>query len=1113
MNIPAILVAATAAATSFVESPRSLPVAAEVDVLVVGGTAAGVSAAKAAAEESASVFLAAGATYLGEDLAGTLELACDSKSSELERRLRTAGSAFVAYSYAHEPGWKPFGGWQYFNAPYDKLSASSFPTSPWDSVAYLKAASIYCTLDGEETVASIEVTVIENDDPEADASRSVDHRGAIKPGSKGPLTGAVSATFLDGEMEGHTIRLSRIAKTQPVPGIILRDMDCPLQHASFFSAELGRRAHRVRIDVEPARGAACHLVSRIRFRRPSATSYEEDPSPLVVKRTFDRVLAEAGVRFITGSQATDVLVDRFGRVAGAVVANRSGRQAIIAKSVVDATRLSSLSRAGLPPAVAPGGKTRFTWVASLPRPPTGFSAEQVGAPRFVHNSAFPTATLYRLSVDLPLRDWSYPSLAAAEICARRLFEEPDRFDLADLIRPVDMPPVPARAYLRAVPDEGGLGARIAAGALVGRLAAAEARSRAVPDGVSVEGAEAPFHAGGADVAEFLGGLRPYENSVQRKSVPSPSRELPVFGEYDVVVVGGGTSGAPAGIAAARAGAKTLVVEWIHSLGGVSTDGLIGGFYDTYHAGFRNEFTNACAKSSVRIWRHRGADVLRGMLRDAGADVWFGAAGVGALVSGDKVCGVVVATPLGRGVVKAKCVIDATGNSDIAAAAGAGTVFLNGGEIALQSAGQAPHRLHGRSENSDFGLVNDSDALDLWLFGVRSRAGAPDAWDIQRLIDSRERRRIVPDLEVKGWDVIGNRKFPDTVVMAQSVQDGHGYFTDEFGCVGPEDGSRSHFANVPLRSYLPKGLSGIASIGLGKGVSRDVLPFVRMRSALLNEGYAMGLAAADAAKSADGDFRSINVKRLQAKLVEKGNLPKEVLGWTDDGFAVSDAELAAAVESMPRGYHGSEKVMREKERALPLLVEAYRKASTQSAKQVYAMVLGLFGDATGAETLAEIVSGKRPFVQIREWGKYSFGRGMEPIGVAVALGRGRSHLAVAPITGLIDAITSDSTMPRVRAATLAAEAYAGPELADSLAAALRRPGIGGWARSGVAELSALGGYGVGAEPDRCIRELDIARALLACGDKDGLALRTFEAYAKDPRGVYAEHAAAVLRAAR
>ena len=64
-------------------------------------------------------------------------------------------------------------------------------------------------------------------------------------------------------------------------------------------------------------------------------------------------------------------------------------------------------------------------------------------------------------------------------------------------------------------------------------------------------------------------------------------------------------------------------------------------------------------------------------------------------------------------------------------------------------------------------------------------------------------------------------------------------------------------------------------------------------------------------------------------------------------------------------------------------------------------------------------------------------------------------------------------------------------------------------SWAARLPPQAGYGVGPEVDRCTRELALARALVACGDPEGLGRKTLEAYARDPRGVYAEHASAVL----
>ena len=56
------------------ESARDIPVAYDVDVVVVGGTSGGVAAAVEAAQQGASVFLAASRPYLGEDICGTYRL-------------------------------------------------------------------------------------------------------------------------------------------------------------------------------------------------------------------------------------------------------------------------------------------------------------------------------------------------------------------------------------------------------------------------------------------------------------------------------------------------------------------------------------------------------------------------------------------------------------------------------------------------------------------------------------------------------------------------------------------------------------------------------------------------------------------------------------------------------------------------------------------------------------------------------------------------------------------------------------------------------------------------------------------------------------------------------
>ena len=59
-----------------------------------------------------------------------------------------------------------------------------------------------------------------------------------------------------------------------------------------------------------------------------------------------------------------------------------------------------------------------------------------------------------------------------------------------------------------------------------------------------------------------------------KTVEEPAREIPVWGEYDVIVVGGGVAGVAAAVAAARNGARVCLIEKAHALGGLATLGLV-----------------------------------------------------------------------------------------------------------------------------------------------------------------------------------------------------------------------------------------------------------------------------------------------------------------------------------------------------------------------------------------------------------------------------------------------------------------------------------------------------------------------------------------------------------
>ena len=73
---------------------------------------------------------------------------------------------------------------------------------------------------------------------------------------------------------------------------------------------------------------------------------------------------------------------------------------------------------------------------------------------------------------------------------------------------------------------------------------------------------------------FGGAQGPARRPRPARTYLEPAREIPVFAETDVLVVGGGPAGTAAAISAARLGADVLLVERYNHLGGLSTGGLV-----------------------------------------------------------------------------------------------------------------------------------------------------------------------------------------------------------------------------------------------------------------------------------------------------------------------------------------------------------------------------------------------------------------------------------------------------------------------------------------------------------------------------------------------------------
>lgn len=160
------------------------------------------------------------------------------------------------------------------------------------------------------------------------------------------------------------------------------------------------------------------------------------------------------------------------------------------------------------------------------------------------------------------------------------------------------------------------------------------------------------------------------------------REIPVIDDVDVLVCGGGPAGIGAAIRAGRMGVSTMVIEAQDCLGGIATAGMMSHWGGHSSSSILQElFDRAYAKCSLLGWveeNHCGRNaihhevqkiVLQEMAEEAKVKCLFYTWVCEAVVENGKIQGVIVQNKSGRGYIKAKCVIDATGDGDVASSAG------------------------------------------------------------------------------------------------------------------------------------------------------------------------------------------------------------------------------------------------------------------------------------------------------------------------------------------------------------------------------------------------------------------------------------------------------------
>lgn len=176
---------------------------------------------------------------------------------------------------------------------------------------------------------------------------------------------------------------------------------------------------------------------------------------------------------------------------------------------------------------------------------------------------------------------------------------------------------------------------------------------------------------------------------QKENIKEPAREIPVLAKTDVLVAGGGMSGVIAAIAAARTGAKTILVERFSCLGGTALMGLpIQGYFGSGNAqivkGIAEEFRQRLIKKGGTVDHFISCEmhnpfvivqpeivkfVCQEMLLEEGVKVLLDATVVDTVGTPEHIHAVLIEGKSGRQAIVSKVFIDCTGDADLVVRAG------------------------------------------------------------------------------------------------------------------------------------------------------------------------------------------------------------------------------------------------------------------------------------------------------------------------------------------------------------------------------------------------------------------------------------------------------------
>ncbi len=409
-----------------------------------------------------------------------------------------------------------------------------------------------------------------------------------------------------------------------------------------------------------------------------------------------------------------------------------------------------------------------------------------------------------------------------------------------------------------------------------------------------------------------------------KQIQESARSIPVTHETDVVVAGGGTAGVACAVCAARMGLSVIMIENSAQPGGMVTHVTQWtGDFDN-KGGFPREFMDHLVANGIMERPYYNpflaVPYFDKLLSEAGVLPLYLCRVVAPVAEDGQLKGVIVESKQGRHAVLGKIVIDATGDGDVAAGAGAEFEYGRDSDGNVQAVSlthsvqtfplecanlreevipafrkvkpdyQLPYDngFIRRQKLTKNGLMiglphvtgcNPLNAESLSLGIVELRRQAEEIFDLMKrsgiapeleygvtsaVPGVRESRRIICDKMVTDQDIYNGTQFADGLFTVEHGVDIHKCTEDEPAiflkkCVPYQ---------IPFGALLPKGLRNIMVIGRCIGGGHEALASYR----LIADCFAMGEAAALAAEQAlrtKRQLREIKVSAIFDEMAARG----------------------------------------------------------------------------------------------------------------------------------------------------------------------------------------------------------------------------------------------------